>query len=202
MRKVILIGGAPTIGKSHLARKLAEELQLPWISTDTIREQMRKIVRKEDYPSLFLHSEATSDLAVEFLTHNTAEEIVHHQNRESEDVWKGVKALIETDYVWQEFIVEGIAILPNFVSQLEHDKESIKPVFLFDDNEKRIREVVFTRGLWDDAEKYPDTVKVKEIKWVLKFNMWLKKECERFGFPIVKVGDRSFYIKEIKHLIE
>ena len=44
MNKVILIGGAPTVGKSYLGRKLAEELKLPWISTDTIREMMRKLI--------------------------------------------------------------------------------------------------------------------------------------------------------------
>lgn len=55
-KKVILIGGAPLSGKSYVARKLGQELNLPWISTDTIREQMRQLVRKEDYPNLFFFS--------------------------------------------------------------------------------------------------------------------------------------------------
>ena len=68
--KVILIGGSPTAGKSYTARKIAEELNLPWISTDTIREQMRGIVREEDYPNLFSHNEATAEMGVDFLNKN------------------------------------------------------------------------------------------------------------------------------------
>ena len=89
MNKIILIGGSPTAGKSYTARKLAEGLKLPWISTDTIREQMRWIVRKEDYPNAFHHFiESGPDHAVEFLTHKTAQEIVDHQNKESEETEK------------------------------------------------------------------------------------------------------------------
>ena len=53
MNKIFLIGGSPTAGKSYYTRILAEELKLPWISTDTIREQMREIVNKKDYPNLY-----------------------------------------------------------------------------------------------------------------------------------------------------
>ncbi len=45
-KQIIFIGGAPTVGKSYLAKKLAEELKLPWISTDTVRE----ILRSYGYP--------------------------------------------------------------------------------------------------------------------------------------------------------
>src|SRR3990172_6269794 len=164
MRRIILIGGSPTAGKSHTARKLAERLKLPWISTDTIREKMRKLVRNEDYPALFYHAEATPKMAVEFLTHKTAEEIVKHQNEESKAVWKGVKALIETDYVWGSFVIEGVAILPHLVADLLKKRKDIKAVFLIDENIARVRKTIFTRGLWDEPSKYPDSVKEKEIK--------------------------------------
>ena len=186
MSKIILIGGSPTAGKSYTARRLAEQLKLPWISTDTIREQMRKIVRKEDYPALFLHSNYTSKLAVEFLSHNTAEEIVKHQNKESIAVWKGVKALIETDYVWKSFIIEGVAILPSLVSGLIKRNKNIQVVFLIDEDIDRVRKTIFTRGLWDDASKYPDEV----------------KEAKKYRLPVVSIGDRKDYINKVKRLIK
>jgi 2-phosphoglycerate kinase len=202
MDKIILIGGSPTAGKSYTAKRIAEHLELPWISTDTIREQMRKIVRKEDYPDLFHHSEATSERAVEFLTHNTANEIVKHQNEESVEVWKGVKALIETDYVWNSFIVEGVAILPHLIAGLSVKDKDIKVVFLVDDDTERIRKTIFTRGLWDDADKYPDVVKEKEVEWVLAFNDYIAKEAKKHGFPVVKIGNRKEYLDQIKSLIK
>src|SRR3989338_6816563 len=138
VNKIILIGGSPTAGKSYTARRLAEQLKLPWISTDTIREQMRKIVRKEDYPALFLHSNYTSKLAVEFLSHNTDEEI------------------------------------------------------------DRVRKTIFTRGLWDDASKYYDSVKEKEVEWVVAFNNYITKEAKKYRLPVVSIGDRKDYINKVK----
>lgn len=201
MDKIILIGGSPTAGKSYLAKKISEELKLPWISTDTIREQMRKIVRKKDYPGLFQHSEATSKMAVEFLTHNTAEEIVNHQNRESEDVWKGVKALIETDYVWKSFIIEGVAILPRFVSKVVKKNKNIKAIFLIDEDVDRVRKNIFTRGLWDEPSKYPDGVKEKEVEWVIAFNNFIKREAKKYKFSVVSVGNRKNYLSEVKKIV-
>jgi len=202
VNKIILIGGSPTAGKSYTARRLAEQLKLPWISTDTIREQMRKIVRKEDYPALFLHSNYTSKLAVEFLSHNTAEEIVKHQNKESIAVWKGVKALIETDYVWKSFIIEGVAILPSLVSGLIKRNKNIQVVFLIDEDIDRVRKTIFTRGLWDDASKYSDSVKEKEVEWVVAFNNYITKEAKKYRLPVVSIGDRKDYINKVKRLIK
>lgn len=200
--KIILIGGSPTAGKSFTARKIAEELELPWISTDTIREQMREIVNEKDFPNLFTHSEATSNMAVDFLSNKSAKEIVKHQNDESRDVWNGVNALIETDYVWGDFIVEGVAILPDLVKKVSVENKEIKVVFLVDDNIERIRKTIFTRGLWDDAKKYSDSVKEKEVEWVLAFNDYIKSEAEKYGFPVVSVGNRKDYLKEIKKIIK
>jgi 2-phosphoglycerate kinase len=196
-RKIILIGGAPTVGKSYMARELSEKIKLPWISTDTIREQMRELVKKEDYPALFRHSDATADMAAEFLTHNSIEEIINHQNEESLEVWKGVKAIIETDYVWKSFIVEGVAILPELVYKNYKNNSSVRAVFIIDSDEQRIRETIFKRGLWDDADKYPDSVKEKEVEWVMAFNNYLKEEIKKYPFPIIEIKNHESIIDEI-----
>lgn len=201
MKKVILIGGAPTVGKSYVARKLAEELKLPWISTDTIRDQMRQLVRPEDYPVLFDHAGTSNISPEEYLSTHSAEYIVNHQNQESEAVWKGVTAIVETDYVWESFIVEGVAILPAKADELMRQDDTVKTVLLYDDNKNRIRDVIFTRGLWDDADKYPDSVKEKEVEWVLSFNHWINTEAKKYNIPLVKVGNQTDYIDEIKMLI-
>lgn len=202
MSKIILIGGSPTAGKSYTTRKLAEELKLPWISTDLIREQMRWIVRKEDYPSLFVHFYAGADRAVEFLSSNTAEQIVENQNRESEDVWKGVRGVVEGDYVWEDFIVEGVAILPKLVANQKWKiKKDITTLFLIDEDKDRVRNTIFTRGLWDEADKYSDSVKDKEVEWVLAFNEYIKNEAKKYNFPLIRV-DRKSYIEEIKQLLK
>lgn len=197
---ILLIGGAPTTGKSYTAQKIAKYLRLPWISTDSIREQMRKIVRPKDYPALFEHADATAAIAVEYLSKNSAEHIVQQQNKESTDVWEGVKALIDSD-PWESFIIEGVAILPHLVSQLQASNKKIKVVFLIDENIERIRKTIFTRGLWDVADKYPDSVKEREVEWVLAFNDYIIREAKKYGYKIVRIGDRKKYLQRIKHFI-
>lgn len=202
---IVLIGGAPTAGKSYTARKIAEECKIPWISTDTIREQMRKIVRKKDYPSLFNHQFEQKDIskqAVAFLTKNSSDKIVKIQNQESKDVWKGVKAIIETDYVWKSFLIEGVAILPQEVHALMKRDKRVRALFLFEKNTERIREIVYTRGLWDDARAYPDSVKEKEVEWVIKFNNYIKKETKKYNLPCIEMGNRTEYLHTIKKMVE
>jgi 2-phosphoglycerate kinase len=199
MNKVILIGGAPTVGKSYLGRKLAEELKLPWISTDTIREMMRKLITDEKrFPHLMHDTRYTAE---QYLTTFTPEEIVQHSIKESFDTWQGVQALIETDYVWKSFIVEGVAILPELVHKTFANNKSIKPVFLVTENRERIREVVFKRGLWDDADKYSDSLKDVEVEWAYQYSKWLHGEAKKYGYPVYEVKGLDFSIEDIKGLI-
>jgi len=202
MKRIVLIGGSPTAGKSYTARKIAEELKLPWISTDTIREVMRKIVRKEDYKTLFLHADATPEMGVNFLNNNSAKEVVKMINKESEDTWKGVKALLETDYVFGSYIIEGVAVLPSLIKEFVSKNKNVVALFLIDEDIERVRKTIFTRGLWDDASKYPDEVKEKEVEWVIAFNNYIKKEAEKYGFPVISVENRNDYLKKIIRLIK
>jgi len=191
MNKIILIGGAPTLGKTYIARKLAKKLSLPWISTDSIREMMVEIVNKKDYRNLFLfrNPKITAERAFKI---NTPKQIMISQNRENIDVWKGVKAFIKNDYVWESFIIEGIAILPNLVYKTFKNNKNIKPVFLISNDVKKISKVIHTRGLWDDANKYSNKVKEKEVEWVCLFNKYIIKEAKKYGYPVYKV-DKNFF---------
>jgi len=163
MKKIILIGGSPAIGKSDLAMRLSKELNIPWISTDTIREFLKKLVSRKEYPDLFYFVKQKPE---EYLSEHTPAEIVQDQNKESKDVWRGVMNFIETiESTWEGvYIVEGVAVLPELVYENYKNDKSVKTIFLVDDNEERIRKAIFTRGLWGDADEYSDNVKKKEIQ--------------------------------------
>ncbi len=202
MNKIILIGGTPTAGKTHTAKELSKELNWPWISTDMIREQMRWIVSKNEYPKLFKFFEGDGNAALKYYSNNSVSQIVSDQIEENEDVWKGIVGIIEGDYVWQDFIVEGVAILPQLVAEQKwKSKKDIKSLFLIDEDKDRVRETIFTRGLWDQSENYPDEVKEKEVEWVLAFNEMIKSEARKYNLPVVSV-DRLDYMLEVKELIK
>ena len=190
MNNIILIGGAPGVGKSTLTRMVSESLKLPWISTDTIREMMRKVVDKASFPELF-HLDETKVSAEDYLSSHSAQEIFVSQNRESVEVWKGVKALMETDYVWKDYIIEGIAITPQLIASYKNENITIKPLFLVDKDQDQIRKIVFERGVWDDADTYSDEVKEKEIEWVNLYHEWIEREAKKYNFPIIYIDDRA-----------
>jgi len=156
---------------------------------------LRKVVDKKEFSHLFANIPHLT--AEEYLTKYSAKEIVDNQNNQSIDVWKGVKAFIDTDYTWESFIVEGVTILPKFVNRdLKKDKR-IKPVFLVNSNEKQIRKVVYTRGLYDDVDTYSDDVKEKEVEWALMFSNWLKKEAKKYKFPVYEIKKWNYSIDDI-----
>src|SRR3989344_2661108 len=185
-RKVILIGGAPTSGKSTIAQSLVEHLHLPWISTDQIRDVMWSVANRRDFPNLFNPEGYTAE---RFLTEFSAERIAQMEFDQGEDVWLGMKTILEDDYTWKDgFIMEGVSILPHLVSRDFKEDKHVQAIFLVDEDADHIRNVVFTRGLWGDAQTYSDDVKEKEVEWALLFSHKIKAEAEKYGYPLVEVA--------------
>ncbi len=48
-----------------------------------------------------------------------------------------------------------------------------------------MREVIFTRGVWDDAKRYTDAAKEKELTWIARYDAWIRDQATKHGFPIV-----------------
>ena len=185
-KKVILIGGAPCAGKSFLAHQLLDKLGIPWVSTDTIRDMMQEFA-SEKYPVL----RAFEGDVEKYFNEHAPREIFEKHHEQSLAVWNGVMAWLRRNYNWKSYVVEGVAIIPEMVKRDLANDPRVKPIFLYDNNPERILDVIHTRGLWDDAGKYPESVNKKEVEWVLIFNEWMKGECKKYGFPLIEVGDRA-----------
>jgi len=189
MKQVILIGGTPTVGKSTVAKALSEKLGIPWISTDQLRGIIRPYAKREEYPDLLLPE--GSETAEDFLTRFSAEEIADMELAQAKDVWPAVKYLIEEKYGWKNgVIIEGVNITPELVHEYK-DQKHIKAIFLVDEDADRMRDIVYSRGLWDSADTYSDDLKPKEIEWAMLFSHKLKLEAEKFGYPCIEVEKDS-----------
>lgn len=182
-RPRLLIGGAPTVGKSTIAASLAAHLGLPWISTDQLRDVMRSVASRREHPKLF--NPEGYDAEGMYNTFST-EEIVAIEIGQGEAAWTGIKTLIEHDYTWpQGFVVEGVNLLPQLVTRDFGSDPSVSAVFVTDPDPARMREVLFTRGIWDSGAPTPDATKEKELAWILRYDAWLKSEALAHGFPVV-----------------
>lgn len=190
-KNIYLIGGMPTAGKSTIAQSMSDHFHIPWISTDQIREVMRIVADRNQYPKLFTPEGYSAE---RFLTEYDAQQIVDMELEQGEATWPGVSKLIRDDYTWpQGFVIEGVGILPHLIARDCNGNPNVKPVFIGDENEDRVRKVVYTRGLWDDAKTYSDDVKEREVEWAILFSKMLKQEAEKHGYPWVEleknVGD-------------
>lgn len=194
-KKIILLGGAPTTGKSTIAQALANNFNLPWISTDQIRNTMRITASRDTYPNLF-NPEGYD--AERFLTEFSAEQIVDMEFRQSEAAWMGIKAFIENDYTWNDgFVIEGVNILPHLVAKDFEGHDDIKAIFVVDHDSEKMRKVIYERGLWDDANKYPDSLKEKEVEWATLLSQRLEAEAKEHGFPLIEVHKNGDDVERI-----
>jgi 2-phosphoglycerate kinase len=200
MEKVILIGGAPTTGKSTMAQMLSKHLDLPWISTDQIREIMTATVNQESFPHLFSEKGYTPE---RFYEEFSTEQIADKEMMQGDEVWRGIQALIQKDLTWRTgCIIEGVNILPHLVARDFKDDRRIKTVFLVDDDADRVREVIFSRGLWEEASKYSDEAKEKEIEWVQLFSHKLKTEAQHYEYPCIEVQKHNNDLRRILKALE
>lgn len=193
-KQIILIGGAPTTGKSTVAKALAKQLDLPWLSTDQIRDTMRVLADKDKYPNLF-----NGGLDAEtFLTSFTASEIVDKEMKQSEAAWLGIKAFIDEDYTWLNgFIIEGVNILPHLVARDFSDHSNVRAVFLIDRDKEHMRKVIYERGLWANACDYPDYVKEKEVEWAALFCERLEVTTNEYGLPLIEIHKNEDDVRRV-----
>ena len=147
---------------------------------------MRAVTTPALMPDLFIPEELYSAQA--YLTTQTLEQIVERNLREGDAVWPGIKAVV--DFEWSStnaLIIEGIDITPSLV-HTTYDSTKCKAVFLVDEDGDRIREVVHTRGLWDDPHAYADDLKEKEVEWVRAYSARIRLEAEKYGYPCLEVS--------------
>lgn len=184
-KQVYLIGGAPLVGKSTIVNRLEGYTKF---STDDIRSYLHQILKPEDNPDLFYGHGL--DALNFYQKYNDAQTVFEHETKQADATQIGVDALIDVGFGFNKIAIEGIAITPAYVDKLMLNKNlELKYIFLFDSDNDRIRERIFSRGLYDDADKYPDWIKDIEVEWVVMYNNFYKEQCEKYGFEIFNVND-------------
>lgn len=185
MNRTILICGAPTVGKTTMAKMLSAKFDLPWMSTDVIRDIMKTIADPKQHPKLFTEGHETAE---SFLGAFSAQRIAEMEIEQGTAVWPGIRHMIDTEYSWSSgTIIEGVNLLPELIARDYPQNNAVRSVLLIDHDEERMRRVVFQRGLWDRADTYSDDVKEKEVEWAMLCSKMLEKQAIKHDVPIVEV---------------
>ena len=115
---VVLIGGASGVGTSSIAFEVASKLGIRnMISTDMIREVMRKIVSKELLPTIY-ESSYTAYRSLRIPPPPEFDEVLIGFRDHVDTVSIGVEAVIERSLKEGiSIVIEGVHIVPGFISE-------------------------------------------------------------------------------------
>jgi 2-phosphoglycerate kinase len=200
MKNIILLGGAPAIGKTTVAQKLVRQLKIPCISTDEIRANMRMHENKNDAPALFFFEKHAVGDPVKFLDAISPDVLLDAVDEESREVWRGVLRVIDDSTGGEPFIIEGVAVLPEEAAALERHNDNVKTIILTNNNPELIRHTIYGRGLGGSPDLFSEKLKHKQIKWVEASNQRYLQEALGHGLEIFDVNDPDHIEKIIKSI--
>ncbi len=175
MKEIIFIWWAPWTWKTSLAKHISKKKQICYISADFIREWMKLVSTKDKFKNLFVFP---STAEIHYKKYSIEETIKMEQKRDN-DVIKWVIYFIKKNKFWESYIIEWITIHPKYVEKLK-ELFNIKMVFIFlvDLNKSRIKDIIFTRGLWWKEKR----VKKLEVEYVLKTNKYYLEELKKYNY--------------------
>ena len=148
----ILIGGAPAIGKSTVARAVARALHIDYMSADNMRRIIRAVTNKQTHPGL--HFFLSKDPEEYFFDHSYREFITHVET-EAREVAPVVRKFVHDNpaVVKRGVLIEGVNLMPVQLARIKKNVRGLKVSVLYANSKNTITRSVQSRGLWAKTEK-------------------------------------------------
>lgn len=199
MAKAYLIGGTPRCGKTSIALAALKVHPMFATSTDSIRYTLRDVLTKENVPDLFAaHEKFTEESIVRLCSSGKSSEIVEWQNKESRVVWKSVQRCIE-GFIAEDLdiLVEGVAILPEFLSQLTCEYSA---VFVGNTDPSHVQHMLeYARsGRYDWMSAFNDETIRQFGQFTSVFSKYLQTESEKHGYRFVDMAQGDYEATKIE----
>jgi 2-phosphoglycerate kinase len=119
---IYFLGGPPRVGKSIMARAITIQHGISAVSTDSLGMVLEAVLEPEAEPGLFAISrfnELPEADRIRLMKEDPATRI-DYQREESAAVWRAVEPFISREQDEdRDVVVEGVAVLPELVAQLE-----------------------------------------------------------------------------------
>jgi len=198
---VILIGGAPGVGKSNLASALAYRLGLPRIvSTDAIRQALRSLISPELSPEL--HTSSFTAWRAELLPSEQPKpkrkRVVRGFQRQVQQLTAPLQAIVDRSVAEASSVVmEGVHLVPGFMS-LEQPGATVVELILNVADPELHRSYFGTRELQTQSRRRREhyLTHFDEIRMIQDFCL---AQAKTENVPVVDAGD---FDEMIDHAIE
>ncbi|MFA6353573.1 MAG: hypothetical protein WCW93_01430 [Candidatus Paceibacterota bacterium] len=171
--KRLIITGIPTIGKTNLAKQLAEAVGGICVSSEEIRNYLRSNP-KYTATTYFWKDKNKRAYYIKTPYNQQWKNLV----TQSEQLWEGVLEKINS-YKDEErpVIFEGVGMLPHLV----HQDLDFPCVVIIGINLKEVIEANKERPEWDSEE-----LELQSVALFLGDQPYFKKEAEKYNYPVFK----------------
>ena len=192
---IYLLGGPPRVGKSIISKEIGNKHAISVVSTDSLGAVLESVLSVEAAPDLFVFARFSdmplADRVKLMVDHPN--ELVDYLIKESRVVWKAVEAFVGREKnEGRDVLVEGVAVLPELVSQLEI---AHRTVFIgnqgdrHDANMKR-----FARENQHDWLRSASDQYVRAFAtFVKRMSACIEQEAQKYGYPYIEMDGEAFW---------
>jgi 2-phosphoglycerate kinase len=182
--KLILIGGAPCIGKTTVSRLIASRLNYACLSTDDLLKAITSVTTPKTHPNFHFMAGWTMQ---EYYVHHTVDELIFHTLERLKTFRLAIEGVIKS-HVAREIpvVIEGWGLWPEEIKNL--DLTNVGMVWLVADEvllDKRIRNIKPLYEGASDEEKMIQNYVGRSI-W---YNSQAIEAVGRLGIQSIKVSD-------------
>ena len=184
---IYLIGGAPRIGKSIIARELANKIDAKFVSTDDL-----------EMPKGGLTWPSFSDNPLENTT--TPSERVNLQIEISKALEPTIENLItKASYEQKNVVIEGIHLLPSHVVQYIQ-KYSAKAIFIgWKDAMAVLAGMAQNDNPNDWLKDANEDVRRQVVGFTVAFSEYIEPEAKKYGLSYIERTEN--FVEDVKHVI-
>ena len=192
---IFLLGGPPRVGKSIISSEIRQKHAVSVVSTDTLGAVLESFLSPEAAPDLFVFGKFDEMPMAEQTKLIIADptELIDFVRRESRIVWKAVEAFVRRENdEGRDALVEGVAVLPELMSQLEDIPHRV--VFLGNQGEnhkeniKKSAEENEHDWMRDVGDQYIGAFAM----FVKRMSAYIEQEAKKYGFEYIEMDKESF----------
>lgn len=184
---LIVIGGAPCVGKTSLAKQLGKVLGVKVLETDKYQKSLQKQLNPSEEPDLFLRRGLSASLY--YRRYPTSSLVADMELRQATATSRHLLNKIHQQPLILPLIIEGLAVLPEVIERLATSEAQLIPIFLIQPNSYTLAKAIEHRGLWSRAWKYPAALKPLEIAGAIEIQNRLQDQLTSQKVIIIEVED-------------
>ena len=192
---IFLLGGPPRVGKSIISNEIRRKFAVSVVSTDALDAVLENFLSPESAPDLFVFGKFNKmPMAerVKLITKNPAE-LIDFVRKESHVVWKAVEAFIRRENdEGRNVLIEGVAVLPELISQLEDIPHRVVFIGNQGENHKENIKKFAEENEHDWMRGVSDQYIGAFAMFVKRMSSYIELETKKYGFRYIEMDKELF----------